>query len=177
MLLSYDSRFAFQIQANNPQFNYKDYFHSFYRSLLKRNILTDIVNPLSDLKGYKLVIVPSIHVLPGNVAENLRHYVERGGIAVITLRSGVKDDYNMVVNSRLPGILAGISGVTVEEYDLLGIEMSNAIEFTFPEIAKTSHMPVHTWCDILKPSSAEVVARYTQDYYAGRAAITREQVW
>lgn len=81
----------------------------------------------------------------------------------------------MVVNSRLPGILAGISGVTVEEYDSLGAEMSNSVEFALPEMAQTSRMPVHTWCDVLKPSSAEVVARYTQDYYSGRAAITRNK--
>ena len=175
MLLSYDSRFAFQIQANNPQFNYRDYFHSFYRSLYKRNVLVDVVNSISDLNGYKLVIVPSLHVLPGRAAELLRKFAEGGGVVVITLRSGVKDDFNMVVNSRLPGILAGISGVTVEEYDSLGAEMSNSVEFALPEMAQTSRMPVHTWCDVLKPSSAEVVARYTQDYYSGRAAITRNK--
>ncbi len=176
MLLSYDSRFAFQIQANNPQFNYQDHFHAFYSAIHKRNILVDIVNPLSDLHAYKLVIVPALHVLPANVADNLRRFVEEGGVLVLTMRSGVKDESNMVVNSRLPGILAGISGVTVEEYDSLGLEMVNAIEFTLPEMAKTSHLPVSTWCDILKPSaSAEVIAKYTQDYYAGRAAITRNK--
>jgi beta-galactosidase len=175
MLLSYDSRFAFQIQANNPQYNYRDHFLAFYRSIYKRNILIDIVNQGSDLRSYKLVIVPALHVLSSAVAESLRKYVEEGGILVVTMRSGVKDESNMVVNSRLPGILAGISGITVEEYDSLGVEMSNAIEFTLPEMAKTSHMPVSTWCDILKPSSAEVIARYTQDYYAGRVAITRNK--
>lgn len=176
MLLSYDSRFAFQIQANNPQFNYQDHFHAFYCAIHKRNILVDIVNPMSDLHSYKLVIVPALHVLPANVADNLRRFVEEGGVLVLTMRSGVKDESNMVVNSRLPGILAGISGVTVEEYDSLGLDMNNAIEFTLPEMAKTSHLPVSTWCDILKPSaSAEVIAKYTQDYYAGRAAITRNK--
>lgn len=175
ILLSYDSRFAFQIQANNPQFNYRDQFHSFYRKLYKRNILVDVIDPIGDLSSYKLVIVPSLHILTDRAAENLKRFVEGGGVAVLTLRSGVKDESNMVVNSRLPGILAGISGVTVEEYDSLGLEMCNAVEFTLPEMAKTSHMPVHTWCDILKPSSAEVIARYTQDFYAGRAAITRNK--
>ena len=46
MLLSYDSRFAFQIQANNPQLNYREYFHSFYQAFHKRNVLVDIVNPI-----------------------------------------------------------------------------------------------------------------------------------
>ena len=94
---------------------------------------------------------------------------------MITLRSGVKDENNMVVNSRLPGILAGISGVTVEEYDSLSAEMTNAVEFTAPELRMVPRMPVQTWCDVLKPSTAEVVAQYAQDYYAGRPAITRNK--
>jgi beta-galactosidase len=32
------------------------------------------------------------------------------------------------------------------------------------------------WCDILKPKGATVVARYTQDYYAGRPAITLNEI-
>lgn len=175
MLLSYDSRFAFQVQANNPQFSYRDYFYAFYRSFYKRNILVDVVHASSNLDGYRLVIAPALHVLPEGVAEHLKNYVAKGGVLVITMRSGVKDGYNMVVNSRLPGPLAGISGVTVEEYDSLGAEMVNAIEFTMPDLIKTTRIPVHTWCDVLKPSTADVVARYTQDYYAGRAAITRNK--
>jgi beta-galactosidase len=175
MLLSYDSRFAFQIQANNPELNYREYFHSFYQAFYKRNVLVDIIHPLNNLTGYKLVVAPVLHVLSSREAENIRRFVENGGIALITLRSGVKDEFNMVVNSRLPGILAGISGVTVEEYDSLSAEMTNAVEFTVPELKMVPRMPVQTWCDVLKPSTAEVVAQYTQDYYAGKPAITRNK--
>jgi beta-galactosidase len=28
------------------------------------------------------------------------------------------------------------------------------------------------WCDVLAPTSAEIIASFTQDYYANRAAIT-----
>jgi beta-galactosidase len=175
MLLSYDSRFALQIQANNPQLNYREYFHAFYQAFYKRNVLVDIVDPSNNLNGYKLVVAPVLHVLTSREAENIRRFVESGGTAVITLRSGVKDDFNMVVNSRLPGILAGISGVTVEEYDSLSAEMTNAVEFTAPELKMVPRMPVQTWCDVLKPSTAEVIAQYAQDYYAGRPAITRNK--
>jgi beta-galactosidase len=32
------------------------------------------------------------------------------------------------------------------------------------------------WCDVLEPKGATVVGRYTQDYYAGRPAITLNQI-
>jgi beta-galactosidase len=33
-------------------------------------------------------------------------------------------------------------------------------------------LSVQTWCDILAPQGAEVIARYVNDYYAGKPAVT-----
>ena len=98
-----------------------------------------------------------------------------GGVLVVTMRSGVKDVYNTVVNQRLPGLLAELCGVEVEEYDSLAPGMQNGIEFTIPELA-VSHPPtVKVWCDVLKPTTAAIIGRYTSDYYMGRPAITLNQ--
>jgi beta-galactosidase len=53
--------------------------------------------------------------------------------------------------------------------------MQNSVEFTVPELAGTGKPNVGVLCDILKPTSAKVVARYMQDYYAGKPAITINQ--
>ena len=172
IMLSYDSRFAFQIQPNNPQFSYPEHFHQFYRALYHRHVAIDIVAPTADLSGYKLLVVPALHVVSDAVAENLKRFVEAGGVLVVTQRSGVKDESNAVVNQRLPGLLAELCGVEVEEYDSLAPDMHNGLQFALPELASSSSVPVSTWCDVLKPNGATVVARYTQDYYAGRPAIT-----
>jgi beta-galactosidase len=97
--------------------------------------------------------------------------VEAGGVLVVTQRSGVKDEANAVVNQRLPGLLAELCGVEVEEYDSLSADMHNELEFALPKLTSNSPIPVSTWCDVLKPNGADVVARYTQDYYAGKPAI------
>ena len=34
-------------------------------------------------------------------------------------------------------------------------------------------LPVQIWCDILEPQGAQVIARYSQDYYVGKPAVTR----
>jgi len=172
MVLSYDSRFAFQIQANNPQFSYPAHFHHFYRALYRRHVPIDVVAPAGDLSAYKLVVVPALHVVSEAAAENLRRFVEAGGVLVVTQRSGVKDEANAVVNRRLPGLLAELCGVEVEEYDSLAADMQNELEFILPELASSSPVPVGAWCDVLKPNGATVVANYTQDYYAGEPAIT-----
>jgi beta-galactosidase len=132
----------------------------------------DIVSPAADLSGYRLVVAPALHVLPVDVAENLKGYVESGGVLAVTPRSGVKDEANAVVNQRLPGLLSTLCGVEVEEYDSLAPGMGNEIEFLLPELAAYSPVPVGIWCDLLQPRGATVVATYRQQYYAGRAAIT-----
>ena len=175
MMLSYDSRFAFQIQPNNPRFSYPEHFHQIYRSFYQQDASIDIVAPNADLSSYKLIIAPALHLISDVTAENLKRYVQAGGTLVVTQRTGVKDESNTVVNQRLPGLLAEACGVEVEEYDSLSRQMQNSLEFTIPELMDGACVTVEVLCDILKPTSAAVIARYTQDYYAGKPAITLNQ--
>jgi beta-galactosidase len=172
MLLSYDSRFAFQIQPNNPRFSYPEHFSQVYRAFYRKHISIDIVESKADLSAYKLVIAPALHLLTETCSENLRRYVQAGGILVVTQRTGVKDESNAVVNQRLPGLLAEVCGVEVEEYDSLGSTMQNSLEFVLPELTGKGSPVVGVLCDILRPTSATVVARYIRDFYAGKPAIT-----
>jgi beta-galactosidase GanA len=70
------------------------------------------------LLNYKLVIVGALY-RRGELAEKLMAYVEKGGAVIFTARSGVKDEFNTVVNMPLPGLLAELCGIEVEEYDSL----------------------------------------------------------
>jgi beta-galactosidase len=172
MILSYDSRFAFQLQPNNPKFDYSSHFYAIYRALHRWNVPVEIVAPTDDLTPYKLVIAPALYVLPEQAAVNLKRFVESGGLLVVTPRTGVKDEANRVVDQRLPGLLAELCGVEVDEYDSLPADVRNELEFALPELASASPAFASVWCDVLKPTAATVVARYTQAYYAGQPAIT-----
>ena len=172
MVLSYDARFAFQIQPNNPRFSYPEHFHQLYRAFFQQHVSVDIVPPEADLSAYRLVIAPALHLLSQAGAENLGRFVQAGGVLVVTQRTGVKDEANAVVNQRLPGLLAEVCGVEVEEYDSLSSDMENSLEFIAPELSGTTQPTVGVLCDILRPTSATVLARDTQDFYAGKPAIT-----
>ncbi len=174
IMLSYDSRFAFQLQANNPGFDYPTHFHEIYRAFFERNVQIDVVSPTSDLNNYKIVIAPALHVLPDMVANNLMQFVRNGGILVVTPRSGVKDEFNAVVNQVLPGLLVELFGVEIEEYVSMPLDMDGEIKFTIPGIAPSS-FKAQVWCDVLKPNGAQIIARYQQDYLQGNPAITLNQ--
>jgi beta-galactosidase len=175
MVLSYDSRFAFQIQPNNPRFHYSEHFQQIYRAFYQCHASIDIAAPTADLASYQLVIAPALHLVTDAIANNLKRYVQAGGTLVVTQRTGAKDGSNAVMNQRLPGLLSEICGVEVEEYDSLSSTMQNSLEFTIPELKDTSGVTVGVLCDILKPTTAATLACYREDYYADKPAITLNQ--
>ena len=169
-LLSYDSRFAFQIQPNNPQFKYAAHFQQIYEAFHQYHIAIDIVHPEADLSPYALIVAPSLFVLTSETAENLERFVAAGGNLFLTQRSGVKDVWNAVVEHPLPGQLSQLCGGQVEEIDSLPEDLNNEIELCLPEI-EAVRFQVGVLCEILKPITADVVGTYTKDFYAGKAAI------
>ena len=169
IMLSYDSRFAFQVQPNNPDFSYARHVLDYYSALHSHNIAVDMVAPDADLTGYKLVIVPALYIAEADTVARLQMFAEHGGTLVITTRSGVKDQYNMVVDLPLPGLLATLCGVEVDEYDSLLAGQTRALEFD-----GEGHAAV--WCDILRPTTAQSIAFYDEDYYAGQPAATLNTV-
>jgi beta-galactosidase len=169
----YDSRFAFQVQPNNPAFSYPRHFLDLYQALQSRNVPVDVVAPGADLSPYRLVLAPALYVVPPEVAANLERFVERGGILLLTARTGVKEESNVVVDLPLPGLLAPLCGVEVDEYDSLPPGVTRPLVCTWPQRDRDCTPEATIWCDVLAPRAAEVVARYGGGYYAGRPAATR----
>jgi len=172
LMLSYDSRFAFQIQPHHPQFSYTGHFQELYRAFHRRNLATDVVAPAADLTSYRIVVAPALHVVTPAIAENLVRFVAAGGVLILTQRAGVKDETNLVTDRRPPGLLAELCGVEVEECDALPAEVSNTVEFIAPELAGTPDAEVGVLYEVLHPTTAAVAATYRRDYYAGRPAVT-----
>ena len=170
LLLSYDSRFAFQNQPNNPDFSYEGLFASYYRALWKRNVGLDIVPPEGDLSGYGVVVAPALYILREETASWLREYVAGGGTLVTTCRLGVMNEHNVVVNQALPGLLADVCGVEVEEYD--SRDRGDTVPLVAADLLGGGTFTARTWADVLESRGATPLARYGADYYAGRAAVT-----
>lgn len=174
LLYSYDSRFAFQIQANNPGFDYTDHAATLYSTFHQAHVPLHVIGCDADFSAYRLIVVPALHVVTPSIAEKLAAFVENGGTLLVTPRSGVKDANNAVVDMLLPGLLAPLCGVTIAEYDSLPIGKMVAVSLA-PPIGAAQTVFARHWCDILYPiegCAVQVLATYDQEYYAGQAAIT-----
>jgi len=170
IMQSYDTRFAFQIQPNNPRFGYETHIQDIYRGFYHHNFSVDIISENDPLTGYKLVIVPAMYILTEQTVANLEKFAVEGGLVVFTPRTGVKDEFNAVVNKKLPGLVAKICGMVIEEYISMPIDQDNQVQFGLPELE--DKFPTSAWADVIEPQEAEVIARHTQDFYADKPAAT-----
>jgi len=173
IICSWDCTYAFQNQPNHIDFDYRAHLAGFHKALNRRNINVDLVPPEADLGRYQLVLAPALYLVDDEMAEKLKRFVSDGGHLLLTARSGVKDLNNNVVDIPLPGLLAELCGVEVECYEPIPKELEVKIDLTLdgPE-AESIPSRAWMWADVLTPTTAETIAVYRSEFYAGRTAAT-----
>jgi beta-galactosidase len=166
LLVSPDSRWAFHIQPLVKDFSYNRQLSLFYSAFRRAGVSVDVVFPGSDFSPYKIVVAPALFVVDKPLVEKLTTFVKNGGTLILSFRSGVKDEHNVVTNQTLPGPLAELAGVEIHDFDP---HTNQTQEVAGPDGVAS---PAHVWFDILTPTTAMPLLRYTKGYYAGKAAMT-----
>jgi len=166
MLVSPDSRWAQQIQPGVKDFEYDRQLHDYYDAFRRAGVSVDVAFPPSDLSAYRIIVAPALYVTDQTLVNKLHAFVKSGGTLILTFRSGVKDEHNVVTDQTLPGPFADIAGVAIHEFDP---QVNEEQELVGPG---ESRYPTLTWCDILEPSTAKALATYGKGYYAGKPAVT-----
>ncbi len=167
ILRSYDQEWAFEYQPHHPDHRYIQHLMTYYKALHRRNIPCDFVGEDFDWSAYKVLIAPLQFLMSEKHAAKLREYVKNGGRLVLTWRSGVKDENNYCHTSgAVPCLVDDMAGASLAEYDCLrdceGKVILNGVEYA-----------CRHWCDILDVNTADVLATYAHEFYAGTPAITR----
>lgn len=158
-----------------------DYPHEvfrFYDALARQNISTDIIGVDTPLDGYKILFAPILYMIKPSVAEKITAFVRNGGVFVTTYFSGMTDENDLVTLKGYPGELRSLCGLWVEETDALPPDQFNKLVCKDPPWDKS--LLAGTWktdmlFDIIHTEGAEVIARYTTDFYADTPAICRNQ--
>ncbi len=167
ILRSYDQEWAIDIQPHHPQHRYIQHLLTYYKALHRANVPVDFVGEHQDFSPYKALIAPLQFLMNEAYAKKLRAYVEQGGQLVLTWRSGIKDGTNLChTDSPVPVWMNALTGVNLLEYDCLrdvdGLVRWDGVDY-----------PCTQWCDVLHATTAEPVATYGHEFYAGTPAITR----
>ncbi|MBQ3156807.1 MAG: beta-galactosidase [Clostridia bacterium] len=167
ILFSFDNEYAFRIQPQTEGYYYFEQLQRLHRAFTALGLNVDIIGQHETLDGYKIVCAPEMYVQAEGVAQRLENFAKQGGTVILTTRSGVKDEHNNACMTQLPGIYQEMTGVHAVEYAPIGWDNVPVI------FADGTELNVKQWCDMLEADTAEVLARYNGDYFAGAAAVTR----
>jgi len=169
ILRSYEQEYAFQIQPHHPQHNYMQHLAVYYKALHRANVPVDFVGEHHDWSQYKVLIAPLLFLMTPELSAKLHDYVAQGGHLVLTWRTGVKDATNLChTDTAIPALVDDLCGLTLAEYDCLR-DVNGRVRWDGQDY-ECRH-----WCDVVDATTAEPLAAYAHEFYAGTPAITRNR--
>ncbi|MCS6872666.1 MAG: beta-galactosidase [Anaerolineae bacterium] len=204
ILFDYEDLWTLRLDPHNAAFSYYQVALDLYRPLWEKHIPVDILPRDADLSGYAAVFVPSPALINEAHLAKWRAYVEQGGNLVVTFRAFFKNPSNTWTDQPMPaGGLSELLGMTVDEF--LSIPPVPSVGWRLPDdptadwddergahvsdiAAKTTgigftegfgvppKLRYRLWAEVLKPTTAEVLMRYTDGYYEGAPAATMNKV-
>ena len=134
--------------------SYTDQVRGAFEPMFRANIDTAIINiGHSDLKPYKLVVVPADYVMDDASAKAIREYVSEGGTVLMTAFSAKVDEHGQWFNTSLPGGLSDVFGLKTNAF-------YDATALSFELGGELIETRLHRY-EVLEPSTATVVARFT----------------
>ena len=153
---------------------YKETVEKPYQAFRKLGINVDVIDETRSLDGYRVVAAPMVYLLREGWTEKVRNFVENGGIFLLTYWSGIVDETDLCYLGGTPHDLMDVMGFRSMEIDgLYDGEWNEGI----PEPENPLHLErayrCSHLCELVQPSTAEVVMTYGKDFYDGMPAMTR----
>lgn len=149
--------------VTNP-FDYSHRWQKYYRAFWDLGADVDIINMDDPLEGYSLVIAPYNYMYRGDYADRVRKFTEAGGTYVTTCWSGEVDESSLCFTESHP--LRDVLGIRTEEIDVMPEYVHNRV------VCDGKAYKVRDLCAMVHAESAEVLAVYEKDFYAGYPAVT-----
>lgn len=145
-----------------------------YNEFMSLGVEPDIIGSDDDWSRYKVICAPMLYVLHDGVGKKIADFVDAGGQFMATYFTGYVNK-NLLANlGGFPGQgLDKVFGLKSEEIDTLYPEDEVSISILDKADKRSHTVSVHDYQEMLREVTADVLARYKDDYMAGTPAITR----
>lgn len=171
LLVDWESWWALETDGlPSVDLRFRDAVLSAYRPFHDAGVAVDVRHPAHDLSGYRLVVVPSLHLVGDAVRENLERYVQGGGVLLVGPFSGIADEHGRIVPGHHPGQLRDLLGLVIEEFWPLAAGSSDSLTLPSDEACRAT-----TWRDLIVLRGAQAVATFADGALAGSPAVTRHR--
>jgi beta-galactosidase len=116
LVFSYEAAWVIGIQPQGRSFRYLELVFEAYSALRAKGLDVDIVSPDADLSAYRMVIVPTLPIVPEGFAEKL---AALDCPVLLGPRSGSKTASFCIPEGLAPGPFRDLTGVTVTRVESL----------------------------------------------------------
>jgi beta-galactosidase len=174
ILTSYEDNWALCRQGHRKDFNYWRVLFGYYLAFTAMGISVDFVPSDSDLENYRLVIAPLMYLTDENKVLKLESFVARGGTLLFGTRSGFIDESTLINVKTLPGLLRGLIGATVTDWQSLPDQVRFSIRSDVPGLSGDAGI----WIEAINPDKDEAVnilARYLGGPLSGKAGFIEHE--
>lgn len=175
VIFDWENRWAMEDAAGprNAGLFYKETVEKSYYAFRKLGLDVDMIDMEQELDGYAVVAVPMLYMFRAGFEDKARAYVQHGGKLVLTYWSGIVDDTDLCFLEGTPHGLMDVVGLRSMEIDgLYDGESNTGNPVKGNPLHMTNSYSCSNLCDLVKPSTAQVLMTYGDDFYTGMPALT-----
>jgi len=175
VLFDWDSWWALEISDGPSRLvRYQQVILAYHRALWDAGIDVDVVPVTADLTGYDVVLAPALHMVKDDLAARLAEVAQQGGTVLGTYLSGRVDENDQAFLADVPGPLAPLMGIRIDEWDAREADVVNPVTLA-ADGARSVVSAATLLFELVIPQGAEVIGTYQADFYAGTPAVTRNR--
>lgn len=166
VLYNADNRWEMDNQPQTNQWNFMDHLKRYYGALKQFGAPVDVITEEKDFTKYPVMVAPAYELLDAKLVERWKQYVQQGGHLILSCRTAQKDRTGKLWEMKWAEPIYELIGAKVSFYDLLPDSVKGTIR------SGAQNYSWNNWADVLEPMpGTEVWATYTNQYYAGKAAV------
>jgi beta-galactosidase len=149
LVFDYEAQWVFDIQRQGQDFNYVELCFRWYEAVRRLGLDVDFVRPGQPLKGYKLVLVPSLPIISDAAEKALK---KTDAIVLYGPRTGSKTRHHAIPENLPPGNLRDLLPMRVLEVSSLRPGLTAKVKGKITGTASR-------WTENIE-TSAKVLARF-----------------
>jgi beta-galactosidase len=169
LLLDFEQLYYFTTLPQSRKWNQGNFLRAWYGAITRMGLKVHILHPDRPWPSeLKMIVAPAVQMIDPALVTRLDQFASGGGNLVLTCRTGLMDRNGHLWEGPLAMPIAHMLGADVTAYDVLPDDLLGHVDFA----GKSYKWNI--WGDHLKPKpGTEILATYTDQFYAGTAAITR----